>query len=189
MNGKGISDGLQVRNVVPKFGGGPNRHTLPGSRHPNPVITPNAPCPRRTQTSKPPPTSSPQSNTAVWKKRMRFQLASISLAFSLAFGSPVVQQRTSPRPLVIWHGLGDSAHSEGMDNFVDLIKGIHPGIFVHSVYINENQDEDKKAGFVSTLVGTGLSRWAGCADNPPYSFGTIPSSGIWITTSHLCMIN
>ncbi|KAG9040538.1 hypothetical protein FS837_000502, partial [Tulasnella sp. UAMH 9824] len=38
-----------------------------------------------------------------------------------------------------------------MDNFVDLIKGIHPGIFVHSVYISENQDEDKKAGFFGNL--------------------------------------
>lgn len=102
---------------------------------------------------------------------MRFQLASISLAFSLALGSPLARRATGPRPLVIWHGLGDSAHSEGMDNFVDLIKGIHPGIFVHSVYISENQDEDKKAGFVRPSFGPGLSLGADLNEtniqNPP----------------------
>ncbi|KAG8979881.1 hypothetical protein FRB90_007849 [Tulasnella sp. 427] len=38
-----------------------------------------------------------------------------------------------------------------MARFVDLIKGVHPGIFVHSVYISEDQEEDKKAGFFGNL--------------------------------------
>ena len=31
------------------------------------------------------------------------------------------------------------------------MKDVHPGIFVHSIYIEENLDADQRAGFVSTL--------------------------------------
>lgn len=58
----------------------------------------------------------------------------------------------SPRPLVLWHGLGDSHSSPGMLEFADLIKDMHPGIFVHSIYINEDLGEDRKAGFVSNYL-------------------------------------
>ena len=53
------------------------------------------------------------------------------------------------RPLVLWHGLGDSASSAAMLKFIDLIRGVHPDIFVHSVYINEDNAKDQRAGFVS----------------------------------------
>ena len=55
------------------------------------------------------------------------------------------------RPLVIWHGLGDSYASPGMLEFMQLIKDMHPGIFVHSVYVDEDLEADQKAGFVSLL--------------------------------------
>ena len=76
----------------------------------------------------------------------------------------------SPRPLVLWHGLGlflghefpltdnidcvcigDYYSSPGMLEFVSLIKDMHQGIFVHSVYINKDKDKDMRAGFVSSL--------------------------------------
>lgn len=56
--------------------------------------------------------------------------------------------RPTPRPLVIWHGLGDSAHAKGMLEFIEMMKEMHPGLFVHSVYISEKEDDDRKAGFV-----------------------------------------
>jgi len=65
-------------------------------------------------------------------------------------------------PLVIWqvttldltnnrHGLGDTAHAEGIEGFIEDIKHAHPGIFVHSVQIPEggSLDDERKAGFVS----------------------------------------
>ncbi|KAG8739970.1 hypothetical protein FRC10_004937 [Ceratobasidium sp. 414] len=52
-----------------------------------------------------------------------------------------------PHPLVLWHGLGDSAHSEGMDQFALLIKDVHPNIFVHSISLSDNQNDDRKAGW------------------------------------------
>lgn len=75
---------------------------------------------------------------------------------------------SSLRPLVLWHGLGSSeGHdlftstdrglvgdyyaSNGMLDFASLIKDIHPGIFVHSVYIDQDEDKDTRAGFVRLL--------------------------------------
>ncbi|KAF8596107.1 alpha/beta-hydrolase [Ceratobasidium sp. AG-I] len=53
----------------------------------------------------------------------------------------------APHPLVLWHGLGDSAHSSGMTEFAELIKEVHPGIFVHSISLAEDESTDKKAGW------------------------------------------
>lgn len=33
---------------------------------------------------------------------------------------------------------------------MEMIKGVHPGIFIHSVYIDKELDDDRKAGFVRT---------------------------------------
>jgi hypothetical protein len=35
-----------------------------------------------------------------------------------------------------------------MLNFMEGIKDIHPGIYVHSVYIEQELDKDRQAGFV-----------------------------------------
>lgn len=56
-----------------------------------------------------------------------------------------------PRPLVIWHGLGDTYGSPGILEFIQEIDNMYPGIFVHSVYIKEAPDEDRKAGYVRSL--------------------------------------
>jgi len=47
---------------------------------------------------------------------------------------------------------GDSHASPGMVEFGKLIEEIHPGIFIHSVYIEEELDQDRKAGFVRRAV-------------------------------------
>ncbi|KAF9052293.1 palmitoyl-protein thioesterase [Hymenopellis radicata] len=57
----------------------------------------------------------------------------------------------SPRPLVLWHGLGDSYASDGMVQFGELIKEIHAGIFIHSIYIVDNNDDDRKACFYGNV--------------------------------------
>jgi hypothetical protein len=47
---------------------------------------------------------------------------------------------------------GDSHSSAGMLEFVSMIKGVHPGIFVHSIYIEEDLSADQRAGFVRAMV-------------------------------------
>ena len=80
---------------------------------------------------------------------MRVLSAAVSILslFSCSLAKPV--RHAQRRPLVIWHGLGDSYGSPGMLEFIELIKGVHPGLFVHSVRLAESQEDDKKAGFVS----------------------------------------
>lgn len=36
-----------------------------------------------------------------------------------------------------------------MLEFAELCKGVHPGMFVHSIYVDSNLEADQKAGFVS----------------------------------------
>jgi len=62
-----------------------------------------------------------------------------------------IPSRAAPRPLVLWHGLGDSATSPGMLRFADEIKTVHPGIFIHSIYIDEDLEKDKRAGFYGNV--------------------------------------
>ena len=47
---------------------------------------------------------------------------------------------------------GDSHSSPGMLQFISMIQDIHPGIFVHSVRIDEDLDKDKQAGFVRLFL-------------------------------------
>lgn len=53
-----------------------------------------------------------------------------------------------PHPLVIWHGLGDSAHSEGIESFMSQLKEAFPGLYIHSVTQDASNDaEDRRQGF------------------------------------------
>lgn len=44
--------------------------------------------------------------------------------------------------------LGDSHSSPGMLEFASLIKDMYSGMFIHSIYIEEDADDDRKATFV-----------------------------------------
>ncbi|KAF4567744.1 hypothetical protein EYR40_006749 [Pleurotus pulmonarius] len=73
----------------------------------------------------------------------------LSLFFcALAAASPLTQKY---RPLVLWHGLGDSHSSPGMLEFASLIDEIYPEIFIHSIYIEEDADADRKATFYGNV--------------------------------------
>lgn len=77
-------------------------------------------------------------------------VVSFLVAFLVCYvvSTPLRLSDSPRRPLVIWHGLGDSYASPGMLQFMSLIKEMHPGIFIHSVYLNESLKEDERAGFV-----------------------------------------
>ena len=81
---------------------------------------------------------------ALWSAFYIFPLVQYVFGIPKAHG---LRQNT-PRPLVIWHGMGDSYASDGMLEMISRIEDMHSGIFVHSVYLAENDDDDKKAGFV-----------------------------------------
>jgi palmitoyl-protein thioesterase len=57
----------------------------------------------------------------------------------------------SPRPVVIWHGLGDTSTGSGMAQFKEDLEEMYPGIYVMNVKIpaGGTLDDERKAGFVS----------------------------------------
>ncbi|OAX38248.1 palmitoyl-protein thioesterase [Rhizopogon vinicolor AM-OR11-026] len=55
------------------------------------------------------------------------------------------------RPLVIWHGLGDTYSSPGMVRFENEVKEIHHGIFVHSIFLDEDPKADQRACFYGNV--------------------------------------
>lgn len=68
--------------------------------------------------------------------------------------------RDNPLPLVIWHGLGDSASSDGLAQVAQLADAIAPGIFVHMINPNPNgdrggagagDDDDRAATFLGNV--------------------------------------
>ncbi|THH30417.1 hypothetical protein EUX98_g3784 [Antrodiella citrinella] len=74
--------------------------------------------------------------------------SSVVLASPLARPTPKRPSgHGNPRPLVVWHGMGDTYNSPGMLEFISLIENIHKGIFVHSVYLDENPKDDQRACF------------------------------------------
>jgi hypothetical protein len=69
-------------------------------------------------------------------------------ALAVSDGGYAPAYNASVRPLVIWHGMGDSANSSGMAGFAERIREMHPGIFVHSVRLADDEKDDQRAGFV-----------------------------------------
>ena len=51
-----------------------------------------------------------------------------------------------PFPLIIWHGLGDSAYSEGMIALKQELEEAFPGMYVHLVALGSNEAEDRNKG-------------------------------------------
>ncbi|KAH7108117.1 alpha/beta-hydrolase [Auriculariales sp. MPI-PUGE-AT-0066] len=64
---------------------------------------------------------------------------------------PMLPPRPARRPLVVWHGMGDSYNSAAMQRFMAEVREMHDGIFIHSVYLEPETDADEKAGFFGFL--------------------------------------
>ncbi|KAF8588709.1 alpha/beta-hydrolase [Ramaria rubella] len=79
---------------------------------------------------------------------------SLSLAVlvrGLSLGPIRIRTENTSIPLVIWHGLGDSHSSPGMLQFMSLIREIHPGLHIHSIYVEKDLEKDQKAGWFGNV--------------------------------------
>lgn len=54
-------------------------------------------------------------------------------------------------PVVIWHGLGDSAYSEGLQSLASQLREAYPGMYVHLISLGDNLSSDQKAGFFGNV--------------------------------------
>ena len=57
----------------------------------------------------------------------------------------------TPLPVVIWHGLGDSATNEGLSDIALLADKVNPGTFVHIVNVNPDDSDDRSASFFGNV--------------------------------------
>ncbi|KAF5007153.1 hypothetical protein FDECE_6506 [Fusarium decemcellulare] len=57
----------------------------------------------------------------------------------------------TPLPIVIWHGLGDNAGSEGMKSLDELANAIHPGTFVYVIALDDDPSKDRSATFTGNV--------------------------------------
>ncbi|WFD34977.1 hypothetical protein MCUN1_001823 [Malassezia cuniculi] len=60
-------------------------------------------------------------------------------------------QPAEPLPLVLWHGLGDSANSLFIAKVRERVEDMYPGIVVHSVYLKSGLIPDQHAGVFSNV--------------------------------------
>ncbi|KAF9545839.1 hypothetical protein EC957_010467 [Mortierella hygrophila] len=77
---------------------------------------------------------------------------SLSLTIVAVFASLTNATITIPRkPVVFYHGMGDSAHSEGMMELIASVTSIDPNVFTHSIYLAASEAEDQRAGFFGNV--------------------------------------
>lgn len=63
----------------------------------------------------------------------------------------VTQLDTTPLPLVLWHGLGDSADSLFIGKLRERVEDMYPGIVVHSVSLESGLVSDQRAGIFGNV--------------------------------------
>ncbi|KAL6851088.1 hypothetical protein ACO1O0_008216 [Amphichorda felina] len=72
----------------------------------------------------------------------------------------------TPLPLVIWHGLGDSFNSEGIQRVGALAEAINPGTFVYTVSLADDANGDRSATFFGNVTAQLDSVCAALAAHP-----------------------
>lgn len=55
-----------------------------------------------------------------------------------------IMTNSNRRPLVIWHGLGDSYNSSAMEDVISVINQRYPDMYIHAVYMDEDQVKDQE---------------------------------------------
>lgn len=58
----------------------------------------------------------------------------------------------TPLPVVIWHGLGDAAGSEGIQAVGALAEALHPGTLVHTISLGADASADRSATFFGNVT-------------------------------------
>lgn len=66
---------------------------------------------------------------------------------STNLAKPVLPNADDYRPVVIWHGLGDNYNSSGIHKVHEILDSMYPGIYVHSIRLDENPSSDEQKSF------------------------------------------
>lgn len=76
-------------------------------------------------------------------------LTGIPLIASLHLPNLYRYDDDTPLPVIIWHGLGDSANGEGMQWVKDLAESTNEGTFAHIIQVGS---DDSRASWVGNLT-------------------------------------
>lgn len=57
----------------------------------------------------------------------------------------------SPRPLIIWHGLGDSYNSEAMYRVFEILRLVVPDLYIYSVFLDEDTEKDAQKSMFANM--------------------------------------
>lgn len=79
------------------------------------------------------------------------KIATLFLSILLPLASAFPLFEPSYHPIVVWHGLGDSAYAEGMQEFAKELREAFPGIYVHVVALGQDATSDQRAGFFGNV--------------------------------------
>ncbi|KAG7717720.1 hypothetical protein KL930_000088 [Ogataea haglerorum] len=84
-------------------------------------------------------------------------LLTISTAFSMDISEVASSTRPSsclgsnPTSVVMWHGMGDTYNSSGMQAVKAILEEEIPNVFVHSVYLDIDERKDQRLSFLGDL--------------------------------------
>merc|ERR1711942_166582 len=79
-----------------------------------------------------------------WSPTMKVLVLSSLLLLSVT-GTPLDGSKATPVPVVLWHGMGDSA--AGMTGIESILKDNIEGVYVHRIMIGSNIIVDTESGF------------------------------------------
>lgn len=60
-------------------------------------------------------------------------------------------QATSQRPVVFWHGMGDTYNSSAMQNVFSTIHSVKPNLPIYSVFIDQDESKDQQASLIGNV--------------------------------------
>ncbi|KNC46389.1 salivary protein [Thecamonas trahens ATCC 50062] len=79
-------------------------------------------------------------------------LLGLALVVACGLATASVHAGQTPRPIVMWHGMGDNCCSKhSMDMIAGIIKDHIPGVYIYSVMIGSSPAEDTAAGFFGNM--------------------------------------
>lgn len=78
-------------------------------------------------------------------------LTATTTALPSPFRQPKITELT-PLPLVIWHGLGDSYQSDGIQEIAALAQQTNPDTYIHTIYLADSSTADRQASFLGNLT-------------------------------------
>lgn len=83
---------------------------------------------------------------------LRLPPALSALTLAAALPTPVSKPSSSPLPLLIWHGLGDTYDADGLRSTGDLAQEVHPGTYVYYIRTDEASGTDRSNTFFGNLT-------------------------------------